>query len=437
MHVLLIGSGGREHALAQLLVKSPLLTHLFVAPGNPGIQTLGNKASNAALDPTDPSAVLNFCKANTIEFALSGPEVPLVEGIADVLNQAGITCLGPGKEGALLEGSKFFSKQLMEEAGVPTAAAYRFEATQREDCLNTLFSLSLPIVIKADGLAAGKGVVIAATYLEATQTVEAFFDGAMGAAGRRLLLEEFLTGIEASCFVLTDGNTYHLLPEAKDYKRIGDGDTGPNTGGMGAVSPLPFYTPEIKEQVRIQIIERTLDGLRTRNITYRGILFIGLMLTKNGPKVIEYNCRLGDPETEAILPRLACDLLPFLISTAKGALNGDGSQLPTRPEASVAIVLAAQGYPQTPIKGGQITGFDTVADQIQVYHAGTLIDTAGNLVANGGRVLIVQCLGQTLQNARDSAYNALAGITLVKGQYRSDIGNDIGDNMGNVFMADK
>jgi phosphoribosylamine--glycine ligase len=416
MNILLIGGGGREHALAWTLARSPALDHLYCAPGNPGIAQV---ATCLDLDVSDHDHVIAFCRHNDISLVVVGPEAPLVAGIADDLRAAGIRCLGPSAAAARLEGSKAFTKALCDEAGVPTAGYARFtDATAAKDYAA---AHDLPIVIKADGLAAGKGVVIADDLATAEQAIDACFEGAFGEAGREIVIEEFLVGEEASFFALVDGRDILPLASAQDHKRVGDGDTGANTGGMGAYSPAPIMTPNIEQRVMDEIIRPTVDQMARRGTPFTGILFAGLMIGDDGPKLIEYNVRFGDPEAQVLMMRLESDLLPALLATCDGNLAD--IRLAWRDEVALTVVMAANGYPGTPLKGSVINGLDAAAalDGIEIFHAGTARD-GDNLVANGGRVLNVTALGPTVSAAQTRAYEAVSLIDWPEGFCRRDIG---------------
>ena len=416
MNILLIGGGGREHALAWTLARSPALDHLYCAPGNPGIAQV---ATCLDLDVSDHDHVIAFCRHNDISLVVVGPEAPLVAGIADDLRAAGIRCLGPSAAAARLEGSKAFTKALCDEAGVPTAGYARFtDATAAKDYAA---AHDLPIVIKAGGLAAGKGVVIADDLATAEQAIDACFEGAFGEAGREIVIEEFLVGEEASFFALVDGRDILPLASAQDHKRVGDGDTGANTGGMGAYSPAPIMTPDIEQRVMDEIIRPTVDQMARRGTPFTGILFAGLMIGDDGPKLIEYNVRFGDPEAQVLMMRLESDLLPALLATCDGNLAD--IRLAWRDEVALTVVMAANGYPGTPLKGSVINGLDAAAalDGIEIFHAGTARD-GDNLVANGGRVLNVTALGPTVSAAQTRAYEAVSLIDWPEGFCRRDIG---------------
>ncbi len=367
MNVLLLGSGGREHALAWAIAKSPLLTKLWCAPGNAGIAAV---ATCVALDITDHAAVIAFCRAQKIDFVVVGPEGPLVAGIVDDLAAAGIKAFGPSKAAARLEGSKGFTKDFCAEFKIPTAAYGRFKDAGAAK--SYLATQSLPIVVKADGLAAGKGVAIATTKREAEAAINACFAGAFGAAGAEVVIEEFMDGEEASFFALCDGRHALALATAQDHKRVGDGDTGPNTGGMGAYSPAPVMTPELNQRVMDEIIRPTVAGMMKRGCPFKGVLYAGLMITATGPKLIEYNARFGDPETQVLMPRLRSDLLPVLLATADGTLST--AELQWRNEVALTVVMAAKGYPEKPKKGSVIKGLEAAAavEGVTIFHAGTV-----------------------------------------------------------------
>ncbi|PSC04643.1 phosphoribosylamine--glycine ligase [Alsobacter soli] len=417
MKILLIGSGGREHALAWKLVQSPRCEKLFIAPGNPGIAQCGE---NVAVDVTDHKAVVDFCRLMGVDFVVVGPEAPLVAGLVDDLATAGIKAFGPGKVAAQLEGSKSYTKELCREAGIPTAAFARF--TQPGPAKDYIRGQGAPIVVKADGLAAGKGVVVAVTVAEAEAAVDMMFSGGLGAAGEEVVVEECLVGEEASFFALVDGERAVPLASAQDHKRVGDGDTGPNTGGMGAYSPAPVVTEEVATRVMREIIEPTVAAMKRRGAPFRGVLFAGLMITAEGPKLIEYNCRFGDPECEVLMPRLEGDLVDLLLATAEGRL--DQVSLGWRPEAALTVVMAASGYPGKPETGTPIRGVEAAEalEGVTVFHAGTKAQPDGTLVANGGRVLAVTALGATVAEAQKRAYEGVARIDWPGGFCRKDIG---------------
>ena len=416
MNVLIIGSGAREHAIALAVSTSPLLTDLFVAPGNPGCSTL---ADCVALDIDDHRAVVDFCRRQGVGFVIVGPEAPLVAGIADALASAGVLCFGPSRAAAQLEGSKGFTKDFCREFAIPTAEYGRF--ADKPEALEYLRAKGAPIVVKADGLAAGKGVVVAQTLGEAEAAVESMFSGAFGAAGEEVVIEELLEGDEVSFFALCDGNRFAALASAKDHKRVGDGDTGPNTGGMGAYSPASVVTPALQRRILAEIIAPTVAGMARRGSPYRGVLFAGLMLTAAGPKLIEYNVRFGDPETEAMLARFETDLLELLLACAKGELPAAPPVLSDK--SAVTVVMAARGYPGAYAKGSAIGDLGPAAATpgVTIFHAGTKLDD-GALVSDGGRVLAVTALADSFARARESAYAAVAKIDWKDGFYRRDIG---------------
>ncbi len=416
MNVLIIGSGGREHAIAWSLTQSPLLTKLYCAPGNAGIAGL---AECVVLDTADHGAVVAFCRLAAIGFVVIGPEGPLVDGLGDALRAAGILYFGPSKAAAQLEGSKGFTKDLCREFNIPTAAYGRFSDAASAKAY--LAQQALPIVIKADGLAAGKGVVIAETRAEAELAIDACFSGAFGVAGSEVVIEDYLDGEEASFFALVDGETALPLAAAQDHKRVGDGDTGPNTGGMGAYSPAPVMTPAMVEQTMREIILPTVAGMKQRGTPFTGVLFAGLMINAAGPKLIEYNVRFGDPETQVILMRLRSDLLPLLIATSEGTLAQQTVRLTD--DVALTVVMAAEGYPGTPLKGTVIGGLASAAriDGVEIFHAGTRRD-GQRILADGGRVLNVAARGKSVAEAQAHAYAAVALIDWPEGFCRNDIG---------------
>ena len=416
MNILLIGSGGREHALAWAISGSPLCDRLFIAPGNPGTAQCGE---NAVIDIADHQAVIAFCRLQQIDLVVVGPEGPLVDGIADDLTGAGIKTFGPSKAAAQLEGSKAFTKELCAEFGIPTAGFGRFRDAATAKAY--VAEQGVPIVIKADGLAAGKGVVMAETLDEANEAIEMMFSGGLGSAGAEVVIEEWMIGEEASFFALCDGKHAIAMASAQDHKRVGDGDTGPNTGGMGAYSPAPVMTKALEERVMAEIVRPTLAGMAQRGMPFQGILYAGLMITAQGPKLIEYNVRFGDPECEVLMPRLKSDILPALLAACDGVL--DQITLRWSEEAALSVVLAAKGYPAAPEKGSVIKGVEKAAalDDVLVFHAGTK-QTALNLVADGGRVLNVVGLGKTVGEAQGRAYAAVDLIDWPGGFCRRDIG---------------
>ncbi len=416
MNVLLIGSGGREHALAWALAASPLLTRLYCAPGNAGIAEV---AECEAIDTDDHSAVIRFAREKAIDLVVVGPEVPLVAGLADDLADAGIKVFGPSRAAAQLEGSKGFTKDLCAELRIPTGAYRSF--TEPEAAKAYAATQPLPVVIKADGLAAGKGVMIATTRAEADAAIDTCFAGAFGSAGHEVVVEAFLDGEEASFFALIDGRNVLALATAQDHKRVGDGDTGPNTGGMGAYSPAPVMTPALVERTMNEIILPTAHGMAARGTPFRGVLFAGLMLTDEGPKLIEYNVRFGDPETQVLMMRLKSDLLAALLATVDGVL--DRFDLRWSDEVALTVVMASKGYPGEYAKGTEIKGLDAAGtiEGVEIFHAGTERRN-GRLLATGGRVLNVTARGRTVGEAQARAYAAIDLIEWPQGFCRRDIG---------------
>jgi phosphoribosylamine---glycine ligase len=416
MNILLLGSGGREHALAWKLAQSPMCSRLFAAPGNPGI---AQSAELVALDSADHKAVIRFCQDRDIGLVVVGPEGPLVDGIADSLRAAHIPVFGPSKLAAQLEGSKGFTKELCTTANIPTAAYERF--TDKADAVAGLSDFTAPYVIKADGLAAGKGVIIAETHSEAIAALDDMFGGDFGAAGNAVVIEDFMTGEEVSFFALTDGESVVAFGSAQDHKRVGDGDTGLNTGGMGAYSPASVLTPALESAVMEQIIRPTVSAMAQAGIPYNGVLFAGLMLTDEGPKLIEYNCRFGDPEAQVLMMRYNGDLAALLLSVATGTL-AEAETPEFSDTKALTIVMAANGYPSAPEKGGFINSIDTAqSDGAIVFHAGTAMQGA-QLVVNGGRVLNITAIGSTVSEAQQIAYRAVSAIDFPTGFYRNDIG---------------
>ena len=416
LNVLLIGSGGREHALAWKLAQSPRMGRLFAVPGNPGI---GHEACLTALDPYDFPSVVRFCGENQIALVVVGPEAPLVAGLADALRAAGIAVFGPSKAAAALEGSKGFTKDLCIEAGIPTAAYRRF--AEAESAKAYLREVGAPIVVKADGIAAGKGVVVATTLDEALEAVDACFGGAFGAAGAEVVIEALLVGEEASFFAICDGRTAISFGAAQDHKRVGDGDTGPNTGGMGAYSPAPVIDAAMEERVMAEIIRPTVAALAARGTPFSGVLFAGLMITEKGPELIEYNVRFGDPECQVLMLRLESDLLEILLAAAEGRLEGVTPRW--RDEAALTVVMAAKGYPGDYRKGTPIEGIDDAEalPGVTVFQAGTAQKSL-QLVAHGGRVLNVSATGATIAEAQARAYAGVDAIRWDDGFCRRDIG---------------
>lgn len=416
MNILLIGSGGREHAIANALAKSPRLKQLFISPGNPGTAQVG---ANVSLDSSNHDAVRQFCQDRAIELVVIGPEQPLIDGLSDALAKAGIAVFGPSQAAAQLEGSKGFTKDLCRENHIPTADYAVFD--NENDALAYLRGKSAPIVVKADGVAAGKGVVVAMTIEEAQQAVSAMFAGAFGKAGAQIVIEEFLSGEEASFFAICDGARAHPFATAQDHKRVGDGDTGPNTGGMGAYSPASIISPALSQQVMDEIIYPTLKAMRARGTPFSGILYAGLMLTQGGPKLIEYNVRFGDPEAQVILPRLEEDLAALMFDCARGNLPPDPPRFTQN--KTLTVVMAAQNYPDKPVTGTQIHGLEEAEklNDIIITHAGTRLEN-GQLVAAGGRVLNITACAPTICEAQKKAYAAAQRIDWREGFYRQDIG---------------
>ena len=416
MNILLIGSGGREHAIANALAKSPRLKQLFISPGNPGTAQVG---ANVSLDSSNHDAVRQFCQDRAIELVVIGPEQPLIDGLSDALAKAGIAVFGPSQAAAQLEGSKGFTKDLCRENHIPTADYAVFD--NENDALAYLRGKSAPIVVKADGVAAGKGVVVAMTIEEAQQAVSAMFAGAFGKAGAQIVIEEFLSGEEASFFAICDGARAHPFATAQDHKRVGDGDTGPNTGGMGAYSPASIISPALSQQVMDEIIYPTLRAMQARGAPFSGILYAGLMLTQGGPKLIEYNVRFGDPEAQVILPRLEEDLAALMFDCARGNLPPDPPRFTQN--KTLTVVMAAQNYPDKPVTGTQIHGLEEAEklNDIIITHAGTRLEN-GQLVAAGGRVLNITAFAPTICEAQKKAYAAAQRIDWREGFYRQDIG---------------
>ena len=416
MNILLIGSGGREHALAWAMSGSPLCDRLFIAPGNPGTAQCGE---NVLLDIADHPAVIAFCRLQRIDLVVVGPEGPLVEGIADALTTAGIKTFGPSKAAAQLEGSKGFTKELCAEFDIPTAGFGRFIDAAAAKAY--VAAQGAPIVIKADGLAAGKGVVMAETLAQADEAIDMMFSGGLGAAGAEVVIEEWMIGEEASFFAICDGTHALALASAQDHKRVGDGDTGPNTGGMGAYSPAPVMTPAMEARVMAEIIRPTLAGMAKRGMPFKGVLFAGLMITAQGPRLIEYNVRFGDPECEVLMPRLKSDIVPALLAACDGVL--DSFDLRWSDQAALTVVLAARGYPAKPETGSIIRGLEKAEalDDVLVFHAGTK-QTATDIVASGGRVLNMVGLGKTVAEAQARAYAAVDAVDWPEGFCRRDIG---------------
>jgi len=416
MNVLLLGSGGREHALAWAISASPLLTTLYAAPGNAGIAQC---AQIVDLDAANHGDVISFCKEKEIALVVVGPEAPLVAGLVDDLEDAGIKAFGPSKEAAQLEGSKAFTKAICDSADIPTAKYGRFD--NAPDACAYVKAMGAPIVVKADGLAAGKGVVVAQSEEEAIAAVESCFDGVFGSAGAQVVIEEFLEGEEASFFVLSDGTNILPLATAQDHKRAHDGDEGPNTGGMGAYSPAPVMTQDRIDRVIDDIIKPTVAAMAARGTPFKGVLYAGLMITSEGPKLIEYNTRFGDPECQVLMMRLKDDIVTLMMASVDGTLDRVSARWHDDP--ALTVVLAAQGYPGAYEKGTEILGLDAAAglDGVEVFHAGTRGEGT-KVLANGGRVLNVTARASSIAEARDLAYSAVSKIDWPGGFCRSDIG---------------
>ena len=424
MNILLLGSGGREHAFAWKMIQSPLCDTLFVAPGNAGTAQI---AKNVAISATDFDAVKALVIQENIELVVVGPEDPLVKGIFDFFkNDAdlkNIPVIGPSKLGATLEGSKEFAKEFLMKHKIPTAAYDSFTAETVEKGCEFLSTLQSPYVLKADGLAAGKGVLIIQDLVEAQEELRNMLVGQkFGEASSKVVIEEFLDGIELSCFVLTDGKNYKILPTAKDYKRIGEGDTGLNTGGMGAVSPVPYVDAVLMDKIETRIVKPTIEGFQKDGIEYKGFVFIGLINVNNEPIVIEYNVRMGDPETEVVVPRMKSDLVELFLAVANEKLGDFNLEIDER--SATTVMLVSGGYPEDFEKGKLISGLENVEDSI-VFHAGTKLDDAGNAITNGGRVMAITSYGDTFPEALSKSYANIQKIHFENMNFRKDIGNDL------------
>jgi phosphoribosylamine--glycine ligase len=424
VNILLIGSGGREHALAWKISQSSKVTKLYIAPGNGGTKDVGE---NVQLDVSDFAQVKRFVQQQAIEMLVVGPEQPLVDGLADKFSSdsdlTDVLFIGPGKEGAMLEGSKDVAKSFMKKNKIPTAAYQTFTKGQEAEAKSFLKTLNAPYVLKADGLAAGKGVLILDALEEAETAIDDMFQGKFGDAGQKVVIEEFLSGIELSVFVLTDGKDYVILPEAKDYKRVGEGDTGLNTGGMGAVSPVGFADNNFLQKVEERIIQPSIKGLKEESIPYVGFLFIGLMNVAGDPYVIEYNVRMGDPETEVVIPRIASDLVEVLEAAGRKQLAN--YQLEIDPRAAATVMMVSGGYPEAYEKGKAITGIEHTQGSL-LFHAGTKYDTDKNqLVTSGGRVIAITSLGENFEEALQLSYQNVERVKFEGNYYRKDIGKDL------------
>lgn len=424
MNILVLGSGGREYALAWKIAQSESVEKIYIAPGNAGTNNIG---TNLAINIADFEAVKDNVLTLGIDMVVVGPEQPLVDGIVDFFKNDSdlnnVKIIGPDKNGAQLEGSKAFAKAFMEKYNIPTASCFTVTSDNLEDGINYLNTQKSPYVLKADGLAAGKGVLIIDSLQEAQNELKEMLSGKFGNASAKVVIETFLKGVEVSMFLLTDGEHYVVLPEAKDYKRIGDGDTGLNTGGMGAVSPVPFVTKEFIEKVENRIIKPTIQGLKSENIDYKGFIFIGLMNVDGDPYVIEYNVRMGDPETEGVMTRIDSDLLALLDACAQGKL--DEVDYKTSKNTSVTVMLVSGGYPEDYKKGVVMSGLDDLSDDCIIAHAGTKLNENGDVVTSGGRVIAVTAHGKDIEEARNKAYQNVEKIRFDGVNYRHDIGLDL------------
>jgi len=424
MNILILGSGGREHAIAWKIAQSPLLSSLYIAPGNAGTGQLG---SNVSIDINNFKEVENFVLQNNINMLVVGPEAPLVDGISDFFNNnaqlSEVAVIGPSKAGAMLEGSKDLAKEFMIRNNIPTAAYKTFTSETVDEGIEFISSMKAPYVLKADGLAAGKGVIICKNFDDAVNTLkEMLINKKFGAASSKVVIEEFLKGIELSVFVITDGESYLTLPSAKDYKRIGVGDTGPNTGGMGSISPVPFADDSFMKKVDEQIIKPTIDGLKSENIPYNGFVFFGLMNVAGNPYVIEYNVRMGDPEAESVIPRINNDLIEIFSACAQKTLNK--LTIDIDPQYCTAVMLVSEGYPGKYEKGKEILNLDKVEKSI-VFHAGSIEDNNGQIFTNGGRVLALTSFANSMQEALNTSFRNAKTVEFKGKYYREDLGNDL------------